>query len=221
MCGSKAKILEAAAPGRAVLFTLDVARLHLALPVIRACRQYGLMYHLVPAKMSWLLQPCDTRVFAAYKRHFQQASVARQLDSVGGKVGILGVMDAVFDAIRSVLQSTLWRGAFDEVGLCGDQASLFPRRLAAAGLRIGARCWSRPANGRAGACSGAKGSMSSGVCPSAVAARRRRGSSRALERGAVRGVGIRVSSIISASRSASMIGVAPKRLRMNIWLRSM
>ena len=65
-----AKILEAAAPGRAVLFTLDVARLHLALPVIRACRQYGLMYHLVPAKMLWLLQPCDTRVFAAYKRHF-------------------------------------------------------------------------------------------------------------------------------------------------------
>ena len=124
-----AKILEAAAPGRAVLFTLDVARLHLALPVIRACRQYGLMYHLVPAKMAWPLQPCDTRVFAAYKRHFQQASVARQLDSVGGKVGILGVMDAVFDAIRSVLQSTLWRGAFDEVGLCGNQANLSPAVL--------------------------------------------------------------------------------------------
>ena len=124
-----AKILESAAPGRAVLFTLDVARLHFALPVIRACRQHGLMFHLVPAKMTWLLQPCDTRVFAAYKRCFQEALVARQLESVGGQVDILGVMDAVFDAIRSVMQGTLWRGAFEEVGLRGNQASLSPAVL--------------------------------------------------------------------------------------------
>eukprot|EP00974_Lingulodinium_polyedra_P014992 1450940-Lingulodinium_polyedra.AAC.1 len=56
-----ANILESAAPGRAVLFTLDVARLRVVLPVIRACRQHGLVFHLVPAKMAWLLQPCDAR----------------------------------------------------------------------------------------------------------------------------------------------------------------
>eukprot|EP00974_Lingulodinium_polyedra_P098614 9558099-Lingulodinium_polyedra.AAC.1 len=74
--------------------------------------------------MAWLLQPCDTRVFAAYKRCVQEALAARQLESAAGRVDILGVMDAVFDATRSVMQGTLWRGAFEEVGLRGNQASL-------------------------------------------------------------------------------------------------
>eukprot|EP00974_Lingulodinium_polyedra_P066758 6461698-Lingulodinium_polyedra.AAC.1 len=74
-----ADILESVTPGRAVLFTLDLARLHVASPVVRARRQHGLMFHLVPARMTCLLQPCGARVFATYRRRLQEALVARQL----------------------------------------------------------------------------------------------------------------------------------------------
>ena len=84
------------------------------------------MFHLVPAKMAWLLQPCDARVFAAYKRCFQEALAARQLESVAGQVRVRGVVDAVFDAIRGVKQGMSWRGAFEEVGLRGNQATSPP-----------------------------------------------------------------------------------------------
>eukprot|EP00974_Lingulodinium_polyedra_P049457 4753158-Lingulodinium_polyedra.AAC.1 len=60
------------------------------------------------------MQPCDARVFAAHKRCFQEALVARQLESVAGRVNILGVAGADCDAIRSVVQGALWRGAFEE-----------------------------------------------------------------------------------------------------------
>eukprot|EP00974_Lingulodinium_polyedra_P098415 9538679-Lingulodinium_polyedra.AAC.1 len=63
------------------LLILYVARLHCALPIIQTRRRRGLTLHLATAKMARLLQPCDARVFATYKRRLQEGLVARQLES--------------------------------------------------------------------------------------------------------------------------------------------
>ena len=43
------------------------AKLHLAVRVLQACRRNGVHFLLIPAQMTWLLQPCDTREFSLYK----------------------------------------------------------------------------------------------------------------------------------------------------------
>ena len=64
-----ARAIAGATAGRKVLLTMDCARLHLTPAVTRACSDAGVYYHSVPAKMTWLLQPCDTCLRTVQTRH--------------------------------------------------------------------------------------------------------------------------------------------------------
>ena len=50
---------------------LDGHRLHISDKVVRACNIAEFYYILVPIKMTWMLQPADTHVFARYKYYFE------------------------------------------------------------------------------------------------------------------------------------------------------
>ena len=130
-----ARVARRAAPGRQVLLSMDVARLHLPEPVVRACHREGIFYHLVPAQMTWLLQPCDTRVFALYKRALMELTEQTAMSSEDGRVDIDATLRNVAQVIRQVMQGKAWQHAFGEVGLSGDQASLSSAVNAALELR--------------------------------------------------------------------------------------
>ena len=48
--------------GRQVIFSSDVYRAHIATEVWRAMARLNFFYFLIPAKMTWAMQPCDTCV---------------------------------------------------------------------------------------------------------------------------------------------------------------
>ena len=46
---------------------LDALRVHVSPKVLRAASRANLWICVIPAKMTWALQPCDAHVFASYK----------------------------------------------------------------------------------------------------------------------------------------------------------
>ena len=58
---------EFQATHRFILY-LDALRAHVSPRVLRAASRANLWICVIPSKMTWALQPCDTHVFASYKR---------------------------------------------------------------------------------------------------------------------------------------------------------
>ena len=57
---------------RQIILTADCFRAHITQPVWKACKAHKIFYAVIPSKMTWALQPCDTHVFASLKRNLQQ-----------------------------------------------------------------------------------------------------------------------------------------------------
>jgi hypothetical protein len=71
---------------------------------------------VVPAKLTWLLQPCDTHVFAHYKRYLRHAHQESQGGAPDGRVTTTQWLRLIVRTIIHVLESTDWSKAFEEDG---------------------------------------------------------------------------------------------------------
>ena len=106
---------------RQVVLSCDAYRAHMTPAVARLCYNLGIYLFYIPAKLTWVLQPCDTHVLAQYKRHLRMRFQSSQLECATGRVDLDAVIDAVCHAIRHVLQGKAWRRAFQDTGLTGHQ----------------------------------------------------------------------------------------------------
>jgi hypothetical protein len=64
-----------------IVLILDAARIHYAPQVLRACASAGVWPIVVPAGMTFLLQPLDTHAFALYKAELVRSFHAARADS--------------------------------------------------------------------------------------------------------------------------------------------
>ena len=115
------KVLATSRRGRDVILSMDAAKVHLGQEVVAACTQACMRYLLVPAKMAWLLQPCDTHVFQRLKRALQCAPSDRALTHTNGQTPRLEQMQMLAQTANAVLTGHAWRGAFLADGLLGAQ----------------------------------------------------------------------------------------------------
>ena len=102
---------------------LDAAPLHLNEAALAEIAAAGFWYVVIPARLTWLLQPLDTHVFSRYKQYLRM----RFADEVGGpskRRAAFKMIQLTSAAARGVLQASRWRGAFAGDGLLGDQAEL-------------------------------------------------------------------------------------------------
>ena len=51
-----------------ILIMLDVLAVHFGEDLLRCMDSLSFKYMFIPAKLTWLIQPCDTHCFALYKR---------------------------------------------------------------------------------------------------------------------------------------------------------
>ena len=109
-----------------LILILDAAKIHLHADVLRACKGIGAWLIVVPARMTFLLQPLDTHVFATYKWRFllayQRARAASAAET--GDVDIADLLQCVYEAIRLVMEGRSWAHAFAQNGFCHQQAAL-------------------------------------------------------------------------------------------------
>jgi hypothetical protein len=103
-------------PQREVIVSLDCARQHLRRRVALAAGRHGLFLVYLPAKLTWLLQPCDTHVFVAYKHKLREEYAAERCRSPAERVSSRAWMAAIATAIVAVVQNRDWTDAFARTG---------------------------------------------------------------------------------------------------------
>ncbi len=132
MCRALRVLAEALSPYRDTHhFTVsaDTYRAHLGRAVWTTASRLNFHYHLIPAKMTWALQPCDTHVFATYKRaieHEYQLRLARESPRERWPHALFHAVLAAFDRI---VRRRTWQQAFHSNGLNGSQVGVSKRVL--------------------------------------------------------------------------------------------
>lgn len=133
----------------------DAVGLHLAAEVMEELTLARLWYVVIPARLTFLLQPLDTHGFAKYKRHLKKRFQDRLAGPEDSNV-TEHMVGLVVETIRVVLQGNRWAHAFTSNGLDGHQSGVstyiknnlefemlppyLPTRPSLAHLRV---CWPR------------------------------------------------------------------------------
>ena len=101
------------------ILSFDAAPLHLVPDVLEEMTRAGIWYLVIPARLTWMLQPLDSHAFILFKnylrRHFTDAAGDGDTRSFMRRM-----LDLVINAIRYVLQGHTWQNAFEKNGFAAD-----------------------------------------------------------------------------------------------------
>ena len=122
--------------GRQVILSSDVFRAHTTKEVWRVMARLNFFYFLIPARMTWVVQPCDTHVFAQLKRHLQEGRQTAAVRAEKGGVSVATLINLVGVLVQTVLRGQSWGRAFDDLGLVGNQSAVSCTVLGKLGLDV-------------------------------------------------------------------------------------
>ena len=80
----------------------------------------GIWLHVVPAKLTFLLQPLDTHCFATFKVKLRRMFSEARSRSQNGDVTPVEWLRVLMALPKQVLAARLWRPAFEQNGLGGE-----------------------------------------------------------------------------------------------------
>ena len=83
----------------------------------------SMWFLVIPARVTWLLQPLDTHAFFRYK-FFLTRKFAETAMDVPGLNKVKKMFQLVVEAMRYALQGHRWQLAFQQNGICRDQPLL-------------------------------------------------------------------------------------------------
>ena len=104
------------------ILCFDAAPLHLSADVLQELLSGSVNFLLVPAKMTYLLQPLDTHVFMRFKLYLKQRFVEAVLAGAPDENKTVRMVRLVIRAVRHVLQAHEWEVAFKQTGIWRDQS---------------------------------------------------------------------------------------------------
>ena len=110
-----------------VVLAFDACRAHVATPVFTACAAVNIWPLVVPARMTWLLQPLDTHVFALYKACLQKVFQETRVRQTHGRVALTDLLLCVYAATQQVLEGRPWSSAFASDGFTSGQTHVSNR----------------------------------------------------------------------------------------------
>ena len=118
------EVLNSIVPNCQAVLLMDAHRLHVSKQVLDACGTARICIILVPALMTWLLQPLDAECFHAFKIELQeQYQVARAL-SGGDELSIDQFLACLYASIDTTVQRRPWTHVFDRLGFGSCQKAL-------------------------------------------------------------------------------------------------
>lgn len=129
-----AKALGPLVRARTVIVVLDVHPSHIHASIFQHARNCGVRFVYIPAKLTWLLQPCDTHVFAPFKRALQKAWLEEKSKAASGKISLETWLKIVCVTVENKIIGATWRKAFLADGLLARQAGMSPRVAQALGF---------------------------------------------------------------------------------------
>ncbi|CAE8601244.1 unnamed protein product [Polarella glacialis] len=128
------RALQPIASTHSIILILDMARVLIHHTIYQHAKQCGTRLLYVPARLTWLLQPCDTHLFARLKNELRRRWHEERCQSESGIISSAGWPHIIAQAIRVVIQGNKWRNSFSETGAIDDQAGLSKHILGHMGL---------------------------------------------------------------------------------------
>lgn len=104
------------------ILVLDCAPMHVSPRVLRMANALGIWILPVPARCTFLMQPCDTHVFSPYKSFLKRRY--RELKDARGIVTTEAWAQMLIEVSTSFMCGRPWHLAFEQVGLIGDRSHL-------------------------------------------------------------------------------------------------
>ena len=101
-----------------VIWLSDACKSHMAQDVMTAILDVGFWYCILPANLTWLLQPLDVTTFVMFKR-FLKNEFTESLGDPSGRQGVMRMIPIAVKAVRAIFQSHRWRRAFAYCGAMG------------------------------------------------------------------------------------------------------
>ena len=120
--------LQTHAPGALTILSMDASRVHLSAVVLREFDRWGIRVVIIPPKLTWLLQPLDTHVFASMKRAVRDAYQTRLGANGGLALSMRDWVGVVCHTVYRFLAPRDWARAFDHNGF-GSKQQLVSRRV--------------------------------------------------------------------------------------------
>ena len=114
---------------------LDACRVHIPAAVLRRCFALRIWPVIIPAKLTWLMQPLDTHGFLRYKTELRKAYQEARTRAALPELSLDEFLECLYLTIRKVLQGRPWDAAFDADGFGHNQERLsdfIKRKLAIA-----------------------------------------------------------------------------------------
>ena len=111
------KAVRQGAPGHASVLVMDCAPSHLSADVLTHAQRLGVQIVIIPARLTWLMQPLDTHVFAQLKRKIRMAEYDWKACRSDRRLAPPARIDLHSHAIREVLVESDWSQTLDRAGL--------------------------------------------------------------------------------------------------------
>jgi len=119
--------LRPLSPDVNIIVYADAYRAHICSRVLRTYGRLYMRFVCIPAGLTWVLQPCDTHLFALLKHHYRIQSEVANMSARRPGVNVVHILTALGAAIDHIMQRTSWSSAFRGLGLCGHQALVSAR----------------------------------------------------------------------------------------------
>ena len=87
------RVVRARRPGHRLVVAWDAASQHVNILVLRHARRLGIHVLLIPAGLTWLLQPLDSHVFASFKRTAHRLQLEARASKDAGVLQRTGWID--------------------------------------------------------------------------------------------------------------------------------
>ena len=115
-----------------MVLSMDACPTHCTPHVARACARAGCAFVLIAAGATKWMQPCDTHLFARFKRRLRDEQEKLRLASPSGAIPLKDVVCAIAECMSSSVNDYPWARAFAHTGMSGRQCGVsntFLRRL--------------------------------------------------------------------------------------------
>ena len=114
-------------PGRPLVLLLDSAAQHLTMPVLRHAANLNIHLVFIPARLTWLLQPLDSHVFAKMKRRLHALQQEARINAVSGTLTTTQWLALVIASVQDCLVDMTWTHAMRGNGATGEWLHLRSR----------------------------------------------------------------------------------------------
>ena len=113
-------------PDTRIMLILDCCPSHTSRSVLCHARRLRMQVALVPARLTWLLQPLDTHVFAQLKNDIRRRLARLCIARTTGHISAADAIRIHGDAIAAVVSSRHWSASMTRTGATGEPAKLRP-----------------------------------------------------------------------------------------------